>query len=469
MKKVIVALLSCLISMVFSMVSFSQEITGNWNGLLKVQGTQLKLVFNITKTEKGLVATMDSPNQGAKDIPVTTVSFEDSVLKLTIANASIEYEGTLGKDRLITGNFRQGGRSFPLDLSESAIKTEKLLRPQEPLQPFPYYSEEVIFENNQAGITLAGTLTLPEKEGNFPVVVLISDSGPHNRNGEILDHKPFLVLSDYLTKNGIAVLRFDDRGVAASKGDFGSATSLDFASDVEAGVKYLQTRKEINKKKIGLIGHSEGGIIAQLVASKCKDISFITLLASPGLPGDELIILQIQLLGKATGQNEAEHSKEADFRKGAFDIVKAAYDQEQLKTDLKVFVTKSLKENPNDLKPEGMSNEEFAKIIYGQIANPWMQYFLKYNPAAVLEKIKCPVLAINGDKDSQVPSTQNLTAIKDALRKGGNKNVTIKELSGMNHLFQECKTGLTDEYGIIEQTFSPIALTEILIWIKSVT
>jgi pimeloyl-ACP methyl ester carboxylesterase len=465
MKKAVVTLLMALISI----ISFSQEITGHWNGLLKVQGTQLKLVFNITKTEKGLVATMDSPDQGANDIPVTTVSFEDSALKMTIANASIEYEGTLGKDRLITGNFKQGGQSFPLNLSEREIRAEKPLRPQEPLQPFSYYSEEVIFENKQAGITLAGTLTLPKKAGNFPVVILISGSGPHNRNEEILGHKPFLVLSDYLTKNGIAVLRFDDRGVAASKGDFGPATSLDFASDVEAGVKYLQTRKEINKKKIGLMGHSEGGIIAPLVASTCKDVSYIALLAGPGLPGDELIVLQLQLLGKASGKSETEHSKEADFRKGAFAIIKAASNQEQLKMDLTAYIIKSLNENPNSQKPEGMSDEELGKIIYGQIASPWMQYFLRYNPAAVLEKVKCPVLAINGDKDSQVPSKQNLTAIKDALRKGGNKNATIKELPGMNHLFQECKTGLSDEYGIIEQTFSPIALTEILTWVKSVT
>ena len=465
MKKTALTLLSALISM----VSFSQEITGHWNGLLKVQGTRLKLVFNITKTEKGFAATMDSPDQGAKDIPVTTVSFDNATLKMTIANASVEYEGTLGKDRLITGNFKQGGQSFPLDLSEGEIKAEKPLRPQEPLQPFPYYSEEVTFENKPAGITLAGTLTLPKKEGNFPVVVLISGSGPQDRNEELLGHKPFLVLSDYLTKNGIAVLRFDDRGIAGSKGDFGSATSLDFASDVEAGVKYLQTRKEINKKKIGLMGHSEGGMIAPMVASKSKDIAFIALLAGPGLPGDELLILQLQLLGKASGQSEAEYGKAADFNKGAFAIVKAASDQEKLKTDLTAYVTKSLKENPNGPKPEGMSDDELSNIIYGQIAGPWMQYFLKYNPAAVLEKVKCPVLAINGDKDLQVPSKQNLPAIKEALRKGGNKKGTIIELPGMNHLFQECKTGFTDEYGTIEQTISPIALNEILNWVKAVT
>lgn len=463
MKKAAVTLFMALLSV----FCFSQQITGRWNGLLKVQGTQLKLVFNISKTEKGLAATMDSPDQGAKDIPVTTVSFEDSVLKMTIENASIVYEGTLGKDRLIAGNFKQGGQSFPLDLLEKEIKAEKPLRPQEPLEPFPYYSEEVVFENRQAGITLAGTLTLPEKTGNFPVAVLISGSGPHDRNEEILGHKPFLVLADYLTKNGIAVLRFDDRGIGESKGDFGSATSLDFASDVQAAVMYLQTRKEINKKKIGLIGHSEGGIIAPLAASRSKDISFIVLLAGPGLPGDELIVLQLQLLGKASG--ETEHYKQADFRKGAFAIIKAAPDQQQLKTDLTAYIIKSLKENPNGQKPEGMSDEQLAEILYGQIASPWMQYFLSYSPASVLEKVKCPVLAINGDKDLQVPSKQNLAAIKEALRKGGNKNAAVKELPGMNHLFQECKTGFSDEYGTIEQTFSPIALTEILIWVKSVT
>ena len=234
----------------FSLTIFGQNITGQWNGALKVQGTQLRLVFNITKTDDGISATMDSPDQGAKEIPTTTTSFENSILKITIENAKIEYEGALGKDNIIVGTFKQGGQSFPMNLSKVVIEKEKLVRPQEPTKPYSYFSEDITFENKKAGIILAGTLTLPKNEGVFPVVILISGSGPQNRDEELLGHKPFLVLSDYLTKNGIAVLRYDDRGTALSKGDFKTATSADFATDVESAITYLKTRKEINKKKL---------------------------------------------------------------------------------------------------------------------------------------------------------------------------------------------------------------------------
>ena len=280
-----------LISLLTSISLTAQDITGQWNGALKIQGTQLRLVFNVTKTDNGVSSTMDSPDQGAKGIPTTTTSFKNSILKITIASAKIEYEGTLGQDNIVVGTFKQGGQSFPMNLSKEVIEKEKLVRPQEPIKPYPYYSEDITFENKKAGINLAGTLTLPTKDGVFPVVILISGSGPQNRDEELLGHKPFLVLSDFLTKNGIAVLRYDDRGTAFSKGDFKTATSADFATDVESAIFYLKTRKEINKKKVGLIGHSEGGLIAPMVASKSKDVSFIVLLAGTGIQGDQILLL----------------------------------------------------------------------------------------------------------------------------------------------------------------------------------
>ncbi|NBP70884.1 MAG: alpha/beta hydrolase, partial [Cytophagia bacterium] len=271
-----------LLTLLVSLTTLAQDINGQWNGLLKVQGTQLRVVFNLKQTENGLSATLDSPDQGAKGIPTTASSFENGVLKIAIANLTVEYEGTLGSDNIIVGTFKQAGVAFPMNLSKEKIEKEKIVRPQEPAKPYPYYTEDVTFENKSAGISLAGTLTLPEKEGVFPVVILISGSGPQNRDEELMGHKPFLVLSDHLTKNGIAVLRYDDRGTALSKGDFKTATSVDFATDVEAAMAYLKTRKEINKKKMGLIGHSEGGLIAPMVASRSKDVSFMVLLAGPG-------------------------------------------------------------------------------------------------------------------------------------------------------------------------------------------
>jgi fermentation-respiration switch protein FrsA (DUF1100 family) len=465
MKKIILTILACLISLSF----FGQEIAGQWNGILKVPGAQLRLVFDIQKTANGISTTMDSPDQGAKGIPVSTSSFENSALKITVANLKIEYEGTLGKDNIIVGNFKQAWQSFPMNLSKDKVEKEAFIRPQEPTKPYSYYSEDIIFENKKAGITLAGMLTLPKKDGVFPAVILISGSGPQNRNEELLDHKPFLVISDYLTKNGIAVLRYDDRGVAASKGNFKTATSLDFSTDVEAGIEYLKTRKEINKNKIGLIGHSEGGIIAPMVASKSKEVAFIILLAGTGIQGDQLLLLQQQLIGKASGMNDEALQKNKLANTKVFDIVNQSTSLEQLQIDLTNYIKQNLKDNPNSEKPAGMSEEDFVKSQVQQIATPWMQYFIKYNPAPTLEKIKCPVLALNGEKDLQVPPKENLAAIKEALSKAGNKKVTIKELPNLNHLFQECKTGSPQEYATIEQTFSPTALTEILKWIQTQT
>jgi len=447
-------------------LALGQDITGQWNGSLKVQGTQLRIVFNINKTENGLSSTMDSPDQGAKGIRVTSTTFENQTLKLAVANLKIEYEGILDKDNIISGNFKQAGMSFPMNLSKEKIEKEKLVRPQEPKKPYSYYEEEVSFENAKAGITLAGTLTLPSKEGVFPAVVLITGSGPQNRDEELMGHKPFLVLSDYLTKNGIAVLRFDDRGTAASKGDFKTATSQDFSTDVNAGVTYLLSRKEINKKKIGLIGHSEGGIIAPIVANSSKDVAFIVLLAGTGISGDQLLLLQQELIGKASGISDSDLQKARQINSGVFEIVSKSTNQEQLKPDLTNYITQSLKDIPDDQKPAGMSEADFVKMQVDQIASPWMVYFIKYNPAIALGKVKCPVLAINGEKDLQVPPKENLDAIKNALAKGGNKKVTAIELPGLNHLFQECKTGSPAEYATIEQTFSPTALTEVLKWIQ---
>lgn len=458
MKKLIS---TAIIAFIF-LTSVAQDITGTWNGVLKLQGMQLRVVFNINKTETGYTATMDSPDQGAKGLPVTTVSLQDSILKLIVVNAKINYEGKLENDNTVVGNFKQAGQSFPLNLTKGEIEEKKLVRPQEPTKPYLYYSEDITFENKVANIKLAGTLTLPKKEGIFPVVVLISGSGPQNRDEELTGHKPFLVIADFLTKNGIAVLRYDDRGTAASTGVFKNATSLDFSTDVEAAVAFLKTRKEVNKKKIGLIGHSEGGLIAPIVAAQSKDIAFIVLLAGLGIPGDELLLLQQELIGKVAGKNDHDIQVAHATSKGAFEIIKKSTNLDQLKIDL----TNYFKNDSSLVKSEGANEDELLKEQVDKLSTPWMRYFLNYNPAPTLEKVKCPVLAMNGDKDLQVPAKINLDAIKNELIKGGNKNVTIKELKNLNHLFQECTTGSPMEYATIEQTFSPIALTELLSWIK---
>lgn len=457
--------LSFLLTLLTSITLSAQNITGQWNGALKVQGIQLRLVFNVTKTDKGLTSTMDSPDQGVKGIPVTTTTFENSKITFAITTARIEYNGEL-KENEIIGIFKQGGKEFPMNLTRAAIEKETIKRPQEPQKPFSYYSEDITFKNSKANIQLSGTLTLPKKEGIFPVVILISGSGPQNRDEELLGHKPFLVIADYLTKNGIGVLRYDDRGVAQSKGDFKTATSADFATDVESAIEYLKTRKEINKKKIGLVGHSEGGIIAPMVTTKCKDVSYIVLMAGTGIQGNKLLLLQQELIAKANGVADSDIKKSMQTNSKLFQLIINSSNNEKLKTDLTSLINETITNDTSAKIPSEMTKEEFVSMQVTQIASPWMQYFIKFNPATTLAKVKCPVLAINGQKDLQVPPKENLSAIKNALLKAGNKNVTTKEFVNLNHLFQECKTGSPTEYSEIEQTISPLVLEEITKWIK---
>ncbi len=437
-----------------SFLSFSQDITGKWNGSLKIQGIELPLVFNVSKLQNGYSSTMDSPSQGAKDIPTTKTTFENSKLNIEIAPAKIEYVGEL-KNEIIIGTFKQNGQEFPMELSRKAYVKKEVNHPQEPKKPFSYYSEDVTFENNKEKVTLAGTLTLPNKEGNYPAVILISGSGAQNRDEEILGHKPFLLLSDYFTKNGIAVLRYDDRGTAKSTGSFKDATSANFATDVESAIEYLKTRKEINKNKIGLVGHSEGGMIAPMVASKSKDVNFVVLLAGPGLRGDKLLLLQKEKIERAMGISQEEILKSQKIYKGAYNLI-LNLKKEDLK--LKDYFTNQL---PKETPPNQID------AIVNQLSSDWIQFYLKYDPAPSLEKIKCPVLAVNGEKDLQVPSKENLEAIKKELQKGGNKKVTIIEFPKLNHLFQTTETGNPSEYETNTETFNKNALQQITAWIIS--
>jgi len=454
--------------LISNLLAFGQDITGEWNGALKVQGIQLRLVMHITKTDSVYSATMDSPDQGAKDIPMSKVSFENYVLNIEMLAANIKYTGKLDSTGVVIGTFSQGGQSFPMNLSRKAVEKVVIRRPQEPSKPYPYYCEEVTFTNMKDNITLAGTLTLPAKEGKFPVVVLITGSGPQNRDEELMGHKPFLILSDYLTRHGIGVLRYDDRGSFASKGNFAKATTFDFARDVEAAVGYLKLRKEIDKKNIGLIGHSEGGIIAPIVAVKDKDVSFIVLMAGTAISGGDILLLQQELIGRASGIKEEELKMTADINREVYKIIRNTPDTTKLKVEIKDYLKPRINEIPGLIIPKGMTGDEVIQSQIGIITSPWMLNFIKYDPAPMLEKVKCPVLAINGSKDIQVPSVVNLPAIENALKKGGNKHGTIIELPGLNHLFQECKTGLPKEYSEIEQTISPVALKTITEWIINI-
>lgn len=461
--------LTFLISFCISFSVFAQQspIEGSWYGILKVQGMEITLVFHITQTDDELEATMDSPDQGAFGIPVDEISFASDKLELTIPSGMIVYKGVLKEDS-IEGTFTQGGFDFPLNLSRDKQEKTRIRRPQEPAEPFPYVAEEVFFRNKTANITLAGTLTLPQKEGSFPAVIMITGSGPQNRDEEVFGHKPFLVIADHLTRNGIAVLRFDDRGVAESEGDFASATSYDFATDVEASLSFLRNRPEINPAQIGLMGHSEGGIIAPIVASQNPEkVGFIILLAGTGIRGDELLLQQQLLVYRAMGMEEEKIQNTIETNQVIFDLIQQETDPEILNPQIRSLMEEALNDEETEI-PGGMSKEQFMQQQYTQLTSPWMLTFLRLDPAPYLEKVQCPVLAVNGSNDLQVPPS-NLKAIEEALNRGGNHQVTLVEYQGLNHLFQECETGSPANYAAIEQTFAPQVLEKLSSWIMEVT
>jgi len=458
-----------LIIIFFFQVTNAQDITGQWNGLLKVQeNMQLRLVINISKSNNQYSSTIDSPDQGAKGIPVSSTVYENAELTLKISSIMAEYSGNFSNNEF-TGTFKQAGKEYPLTLTREKIKKEALVRPQEPKKPYPYYSEDVVFENKGADLKLAGTLTLPKKEGSFPVAILISGSGESNRNQEIMGHKPFLVIADFLTRNGIAVLRYDDRGVGKSTGNHRIATTADFSTDALSAVNYLKTRPEIDSKKIGLIGHSEGGVIAPMAASKSKDISFIVLLAGTGVRGDKVLLEQNKLILKAMGASEVDIKKAKQTNSQIFKMVTTSNDSESLKRELSQFIKEEIKKDKSQLEQSVMDEETFIKVRTNMVTSIWMQYFLKYDPAPTLEKVKCNVFVLNGEKDLQVAANQNVPAITDALIRGGNEKFTIKRYPNLNHLFQECETGAISEYITLKQTFSPTVLTDIKNWIKGIT
>jgi len=444
------------------------SIEGTWLGTLQVPATKLRVVFNITaKPDGSLLATLDSPDQGATGIAVSRVGLEKNQVTLEVSAVQGHYEGTLSEaGSTIDGKWTQGGIS--LDLVLKRVKeAPKPVRPQEPKKPYPYIEREVTYENAKAGVTLAGTLTMPRTGEPFAAVLLITGSGAQDRDETVCGHKPFLILADYLTRRGIAVLRVDDRGVGGSTGDASQATSEDFAEDAIAGVEYLKTRKQIDPKRIGLIGHSEGGIIAPMAAVRSPDVSFIVLMAGTGVSGDEIIEAQIAGLLKIAGADRTLIDSVIQCQRQAVEIVKQETDPEVLKQKVRKVIEDTVSKLDEAQKKAIGYSDAYADMQTNAVTSKWFHFFFMHDPTSVLRKVKCSVLAINGELDMQVPAKQNLPAIEQALRDGGNTRATVKELPGLNHLFQTAETGAFDEYARIEETMSPLALETVAEWIKT--
>ncbi len=431
-----------------------EVVEGAWSGQLELAGTTLRIVFHLQLDEQNrLSATLDSPDQGARGIGMGEVTFQSDSLTIQAPVIMGKYEGVMTSDSTLEGTWSQAGQKFPLNLQRQD-QPEVLNRPQEPQPPYPYAEEEVTFENEEQRFTLGGTLTLPQGSGPFPAVVLVSGSGSQNRDEEIFGHKPFKVIADDLSRKGIAVLRYDDRGVGASGGSAAGATSADNATDARAAIGYLKSREGIDTTRLGIIGHSEGGLIALMIASDMKDLACIVLLAGPAVPGKTILLDQSEHISRLSGIPEPVIRQNRE-------IMDRVYGWMESQESFSAW-TDSLKSN---LEPF------VADRILNAIQEPsyaWMRYFVMSDPATYFGSIQCPVLALNGEKDSQVMAEKNIPAIREGLEKAGNNQVTARVLPGLNHLFQPCDTGLPAEYGKIEWTFDQDALDLIASWLLKV-
>ncbi len=444
------------------------DVTGTWMGRLNAGGTQLRVVFHIEEGDDGaLTGTLDSPDQGATGIPLGDISGSGSSITIQIPAVAGSYEGTIETNRsAIEGTWSQGGGTLPLRLEPADDESIRLPdRPQEPRPPYPYIEEEVTFDNTEADIRLAGTLTIPEGDGPFPAAILISGSGPQNRDEALLGHRPFHVLADYMTRQGIAVLRYDDRGIAESTGDFTTATSVDFAEDASAAVDFLKGRSEVDPERIGLVGHSEGGLIAPVVAVDRDDLGYIVLMAGPGVTGEEILYEQGAVILRAGGADEERIASNRATQEAMFEIAMSDVPLDEVREKLRAYLGQTLEEMDEQEREASGLSEAMIEPQVQQVASPWMRFFLSYDPRPTLEKVTCPTLVINGEKDLQVPPYQNLPEIERALKKGGNPNFRIVEMEGLNHLFQTSETGAPSEYATIEETFSPKAMQVIANWI----
>ena len=469
MKKIILFLIF-LISIVLTnslsaqITTYKNVLPGSWLGKISTNGIDLRLIFNLKLNDKdSLIATADSPDQGAKNIPLGKVILKDEKLTIQAPMLMGEYNGTITGDSTIDGTWTQRGASFNVNLKK--LKTAFTInRPQEPKPPFPYTSEEVTFANDKFNIKLAGTLTIPAGAGPFKTVILISGSGAQNRNEELLGHKPFLVIADYLSRNGIAVLRYDDRGVGQSQGNYAEATSADLATDAEAAYNFLKNNPKINSREIGLMGHSEGGLIAPIVASSNPGIAFIISLAGPGVTGQQILIRQSQEISRISGISEEKIRKSTKTNKKLYAVLRKEKDNKKAEVKILAIYKEMLKKEKSS-KEDTEKAVNQLKVTFGAQTYTWFRYFIITDPAIFWKKVKCPVLALNGEKDLQVAARENLTAIEKAVRSSGNNSVKTIQLPGLNHLFQHCKTGLPSEYSQIEETFSPEALKIITDWI----
>lgn len=445
------------------------NVVGTWRGALEAGPQRLTMIFKVTRGADGaLAATISVPEQGLADLPFNGVEFVGDKLTLTLALVNGKYEGQLSADgKTLEGKWTQNGMSFdlPMELGEEA----KPNRPQEPKPPFPYQVEEVSYENAAAQTTFQGTLTAPDDADRHPAVFLISGSGPQDRDETLMGHKPFWVLADHLTRQGFVVLRSDDRGVNGTAGSTARSTMEDHAGDALAAVEYLKTRPEVDPARIGLLGHSEGAVVAPMAAVQSDDIAFVVLLAPMGVDGRSLIQDQATRLLSAAGAPPDMIAETNALRGQLFDIVLKEPDEQKAREQCMPLIETAVRQQLG--KPEG-DDEGIDRMVASQVdelVSPWMRFFLGCDPTDTLSELTTPALALWGEKDLQVAPELNADPVEAALKKAGNARFDVDVLPGLNHLFQHCATGQPQEYFSIEETIAPEALERITEWLLEVT
>ncbi len=439
-----------------AMKATPHNIVGTWSGTLVLPNSlTMPLVFRFAELKGVYSGSLESPSQSSQQIDFDSVGQdENGNIHAKIAKLLAEFSGHLEEDgKVLKGTWTQNGQSMPASFKSVGEYSAKK-HAQEPIPPFPYSSEDISFKSGDHQIS--GTITFPRGASNSPAIVLIHGSGPHDRDENILGHKPFLVLADHLTKNGIAVLRYDKRGCKKSTGNYSSATSADFADDAVAAVEFLKTRSEIDQKHIGLLGHSEGGVIAPMVANRMpNDISFVVLMAGSALTGEKILLGQV----RALSANPTDATKELTLASKTYEILKAEPNNDKAMDKILLMRKEIGKDDSKNLAD--------VKRDLAALTSPWYRYFISYDPSVELSKLKSPVLAINGDKDKQVLADENLARIKECLQSAGNTKVRIEKIPNTNHLMQTCATGMPQEYSATDETISPAVLKLISDWIKA--
>lgn len=437
----------------------AEEAAGDWSGLL---AGQLHVIVHVTKDAGGHYdATLESPDQGSFVLAADKVAADAGRFSFTIPRIGGSFAGTWNAEKHGWVGIWTQGQSLPLVLSRMTSRAAALAparRPQEEAiaaGPRPYRQEAVTFANAGAGIKLAGTLSIPDGAGPFPAVVLICGSGPETRDEDVMGHKIFLVLADALNRRGIAVLRYDRRGVGESAGNYATATFADFAADAESALRFLRSRPEVAADRVGLIGHSEGGAVAPLMAVRDPSVRFVVLMAAPGMRIGQLLRLQAAKIAKASGASDADVASKLAFFDTLYVDLAAATSNEQALAVAKADVALAV---AGKIIPAASAN-----AIATMVTSPWARDAFAYDPVPALRQLKTPVLALNGSLDLQVPADEDLSPIRAALQ--GNPRATIVELPSLNHLFQTAKLGAPAEYGEIEETLAPAALKMIADWV----